>query len=339
MSWLSFDYFYNFFITSIKKINTMSLFEKKPLIEKEEKKENDVLENEILEKEFYEESDLFILIDKSVNKIISKKESEQLFKQDVYCTSWFTPNWWRLIIFDLEKNSIIPEVRFVDWYWKDWKGWGFSVWLLIIWVILAGIMYYSFTYESSWKTINNEVINEKKDNSKEIIDFIKTTWPVNTPIIKNTGLEDLKTTWPVNTPIIKNTGLEDLKIKELDRLKNDLYFCKKENINISQKQSLLKDDISFYKWQNETLRKDNDILFIDLTKSQNEKRVLLSTQKELTNKEKTFLTIWQGLFKSCQKKKTDKCLKFFSNQFLESIESEKKEYIEPLKKDIIINNK
>ena len=300
------------------------------------------IKRELKEKTIDEENnDLYLLIKNSSVVVLSEKETKDFFKLWTYHTSWIS-NWLNITIFDLEKDSILPEVRFLDWFSWWWKiinnGYWFStiIWFIIIFWLLWFVLYNNFIKKDIPKIEKTNLLEIKKEENLWLSNFLwwNTLKEVNkwTGSIKSnelspnltTNIEDLE----YNIEIIKKDNEKENLIKQwiiLD-LENNISFLnwkikllnfEKETIKENLKQCLLeKDKINtFIKKEldfKETLLNKNNVLLEEIELK----------NKTCSNETVNFINIWKDIIKKCKtqknisnKKTSALCNKYLYNFF------------------------
>ena len=250
-----------------------------------------------------EVNDLYIVIDHSSNRHIDEEQAKKYLKEGVYFTVG-NDDFWKTYIFDLEKNSILPEVRFLDWYsWSWWKSefnifwpWFFFI-LSLVWIFV----YYSF-FGSEEEVIDKpetsivnsvtwlDLINQVEE--KPVL--VKKEDEIRPIVSNNSKIDDL------NSSIrILDTELQ-IKNLDIDRLTSLLNICKED---LSSKSELL-----------ENIRVENSELQTELSK-----QVWLNLQDN-----QLFLSIWQKMFDICEEQDSKVCKDFVYDFYqLRDIENEK----------------
>ena len=253
-----------------------------------------------------EHIDFFIKIDRSINIVIDENEAKELFKKDVYFTKW-TFDWWDLYIFDLEKDSVIPELRFIDWFsWRGIKQWFnfFWPWFLFIIVLVWIFLYFNFLTwpdEKEWN-INNNVVSS-------ILPVSNNTWSnSNEPFL-------ITSTWTINIPESvesKNSNFDlETKENEIKLLSSQLFWQENSNMILWAKNDLLnlkllnyKEDLNICESKIESLKVQNNVCFDDKTNLENKLRLQTSLNLE---DNQLFLSIWKDVFERCEKRESDYC--------------------------------
>lgn len=262
---------------------------------------------------------LFFVIDNSINKIIDEKQADIYFKEWVYNTLWEYKE-YKIIIFDLEKNSILPEVRFLDKYWKEWWGWNFWITAIIVWIILFWIIAYSFLWwDKEEETKSNEIITPViNNNKKDILDFIKKD--ENIDITKNNIEKNIL----IESKPVKNTFslIESNNDLELNNIKSDLYFCNIEKDLILSEKNIFNDRVIFLENKEIKTDQENINLFNSLKVCRSDKQNLIEEKIPVNIKEKTFYKVWKQLFHKCKEKENPACDKVFNQALLNEIEDE-----------------
>jgi len=267
------------------------------------------LKDSILDEKIYSESDfnseyedLYILIDHSSNKRISEDEWKKYIKDNVYYTIW-NEIWYNIYIIDLEKNSILPEVRFLDWF-SWWKlSWWFNLipWLIFV-LVLVWIYFYMNNSESLNKTNNivNVVspISEKTINNwSELIPWMSNSniiWSSNPVNIPNSFSLPEKTNIPLKVDKVDNTiSLEN----DIEYYKNQLRIDDLKYDALNSKYNVIISDLSSLNDIILSLKDKNLSCNTELEKQ----RVLNLSENQL------FLSIWKSAFELCKDKNSDVC--------------------------------
>lgn len=250
--------------------------------------------------------DVYYLINNSSNSIITEKQAKQYIKDDVYHTIGRS-QYWDTYIFDMEKNSILPEVRYLDWFswWKNlnslsWMFWPWLFFILALWWIF--VYYNFFAPEDKPDLIKQSTQKEESvKKPKGVIDYIPSVWD------KNIIINDKKKVDKVNlNPVVNNSDKDH--IQDLD-----LQLTNAENSKI-----FLWTKIDILELQNETLQtqynmclQKNELTELNNTEFFDENLVLqekLREQSELNlESNQLFLSLWQDIFNLCEKTDNNYC--------------------------------
>jgi len=143
-----------------------------------------------IELEQEEWKNLYFLIDHSSNKHISEEQWKQLLKQNVYHTIW-RDIFWDIYIFDYEKNSILPEVKFLDWFswWNQKEPFNiFWWWFIFIWILVVIFIYFQF-FSSSDEVQKNSIVDIATNNLPVTVvdDVLDTQVPIT---VNNSNIPD-----------------------------------------------------------------------------------------------------------------------------------------------------
>lgn len=271
----------------------------------EEKTNHIIPSNEkIYEEEEDEWWDLYILINRSSNQFITEKQAEQYFKDNVYHTIW-KYEWWMIYIFDLEKNSLLPEIRFLDGFSnepiKEWFNPFWTWFLVILWLVWV-FVYFQFFYEDNseeWNPITN-IINPVWEEEKSIIDTI-VPLPLNPVPVEN-----------IQKPVVECNNLE---------LEDKLWMCEKQVNKLLNTNEFLELDFSLVEKKlnvcsSNLLDLQNE--FEDINMSRDNVLNMLDEQKKMNlTDNQLFLSIWKYIFDICEEKSSDTCLKLIYNFYNE----------------------
>jgi len=228
----------------------------------------------------------FLLQNSSITQI-DEDSAKMYFKKNIYHTNWKDVNWENITIFDEEKNSVIPYVKFLD---SPVQTWGFA--LTTVWALVALALFFITLYFVFWNEAQDEV-------SEPIINPLITApvSPAQTPITVQETINTqnvLPVTDDTRRQYEEEIHLLKLANSDLSNTNNIITERYNEAVRLREgaKQDL-KEEIE----ENLRLREEIKILR-DSTISQEQTRLI---------------NAWKKILEICERTATPDCLQLFFN--------------------------
>lgn len=248
----------------------------------------------------------YFMIDQNQVFEIPAKEWKTLLEENkVFYTRWFI-EWWhdQVIIFDMNKTSIIPMVKFLMDFggvgtWWNSKMLYFIVWFIVFLILLfLTIIWYSYFTKDKSKTINTISSAPVVSNSMPVINL--NSGSTNLPI-KTVDIKDLS--WPTNNNIETNTNT-DIDLQKNWSLELDLISCQ--------------NDVKYYQLELKDVWRYNDKINVDLNTTKdllNQSKELIKARdteinnlkNQITEKDQLYKFVWKQILDFCDKTDNTKC--------------------------------
>lgn len=192
------------------------------------------------------------------NILSEVKKVNKAIEDNSVVYSWYTEDWERLEVYDMENWKIAPIVKYLITGQRQ-RRWIWLYIIIIIWIIfiiwLFWVLFFwddkkdTKTNTATIKPVDTTVIQSKIDKQK-----VENVWPVD----ENMAIESQIDEWIINSVYMPLWENERQMAEELERLQNQIWEdCQDDNL----------------KMQLETLSKefDNIVVQNDILNSKNEK--------------------------------------------------------------------
>lgn len=261
-----------------------------------------------------QEQNIYIEIRSSTNFIIEEIHAYNLLEAWVYHTKW-EYNWREVIIFDHEKNSCIPEVKFIDSFvwWKQTVPFSWMKWFIIIWLIALVFWYFYFTKEDPGSE-KNEV--SLFPSAPTLVENETSSWILDSPVVSSIDPRDTQI-----SSLESEVNLLNSRVEEFKNIENTLKI---RSISCQWEVSLLNNQIDFlnqmkgnelkrntsFEWQLDNIQEKLNICNSEkdnlLQKNQSLKSTILSENQ-------LFLKLWKDVFNRCKTKESEYCTEYIYN--------------------------
>lgn len=201
-----------------------------------------------------------------------------------------------IFIFDIDKNSILPEVKFLDSYrpnsWLPFNA--FGPWFIFIVVLWAIFVYFQFFHnKDQTQTNTGSLLPVLSSLQSPISSWATTLVPVNQNIIEEQ--KPIENTGSIVPPVF--SSVSDTEALQLQNKKKNYEY---QDLQIEFQRQSRELDLCYY-----DLNDAKDIAKWYLQESLEKTTQIDELKKQTLENNQLYLYLWQYLFELCESKPKD----------------------------------